>query len=142
MIESNRLEGAMPRSRASFMLMAGRALASVLASITIAHATSFDYADSSDDRLPFHPGHFVFDADGAWVTGNATVRYNTDGTVAIVSGVAPFGDALLAGTPDGGVAEALAPFELSKHLSANRTQGVPNMIALVKQTAERYAAAA
>jgi cysteine desulfuration protein SufE len=39
------------------------------------------------------------------------------------------------------VAEALAPFELSKHLSANRTQGVPNMIALVKQTAERYAAA-
>jgi cysteine desulfuration protein SufE len=37
---------------------------------------------------------------------------------------------------------ALAPFELRKHLSANRTQGVPNMIALVKQTAERYAAAA
>ena len=37
--------------------------------------------------------------------------------------------------------EALAPFELRKHLSANRTQGVPNMIALVKQTAERYAAA-
>ena len=39
------------------------------------------------------------------------------------------------------VAAALAPFELSKHLSANRTQGVPNMIALVKETAERYAAA-
>jgi len=37
------------------------------------------------------------------------------------------------------VTAALAPFELSKHLSANRTQGVPNMIALVKQTAERYA---
>ena len=40
------------------------------------------------------------------------------------------------------VAEALAPFELRKHLSANRTQGVSNMIALVRQTAERYAAAA
>jgi len=40
------------------------------------------------------------------------------------------------------VAEELAPFELRKHLSANRTQGVPNMIALVKQTAQRYAAAA
>ena len=40
------------------------------------------------------------------------------------------------------VAHALAPFELSKHLSANRTQGVPNMIALVKSTAERLAAAA
>jgi cysteine desulfuration protein SufE len=38
------------------------------------------------------------------------------------------------------VAAALAPFELSKHLSANRTQGVPNMIALVRQTAERLAA--
>jgi cysteine desulfuration protein SufE len=39
------------------------------------------------------------------------------------------------------VAQSLAPFDLSKHLSANRTQGVPNMIALVKRTAERYAAA-
>ena len=40
------------------------------------------------------------------------------------------------------IAAQLAPFELSRHLSANRTQGVPNMIALVKETAERYAAAA
>jgi cysteine desulfuration protein SufE len=40
------------------------------------------------------------------------------------------------------VAALLSPFELAKHLSANRTQGVPNMIALVKQTAERYAAPA
>ena len=40
------------------------------------------------------------------------------------------------------VAKALDPFELSKHLSSNRTQGVPNMIELVRQTAERYAAAA
>jgi len=40
------------------------------------------------------------------------------------------------------VTAALDPFELRKHLSANRTQGVPNMIALVKETAERYAAAA
>lgn len=39
------------------------------------------------------------------------------------------------------VAEALGPFDLSKHLSANRTQGVPSMIALIRQTAERYAAA-
>ena len=40
------------------------------------------------------------------------------------------------------VDELLGPFELRKHLSANRTQGVPNMIALVKDTAERYSAAA
>jgi cysteine desulfuration protein SufE len=38
------------------------------------------------------------------------------------------------------VAQALAPFELSKHLSANRTQGVPNMIALIRDTAQRLAA--
>lgn len=38
------------------------------------------------------------------------------------------------------VAEALTPFELRKHLSANRTQGVPNMIALVRETAQRLAA--
>ena len=37
------------------------------------------------------------------------------------------------------VAAALAPFDLARHLSANRTQGVPNMIALVKETARRYA---
>lgn len=40
------------------------------------------------------------------------------------------------------IGQALQAFELSKHLSANRTQGVPNMIALVKETAERYAASA
>ena len=40
------------------------------------------------------------------------------------------------------ITQALAPFELGKHLSANRTQGVPNMITLIQQTAERYAAAA
>ena len=38
------------------------------------------------------------------------------------------------------VAAALEPFDLSRQLSANRTQGVPNMIALVKQTAQRLAA--
>ena len=40
------------------------------------------------------------------------------------------------------VASELAPFELRKHLSANRTQGVPNMIALIRETAQRFAAAA
>ena len=33
----------------------------------------------------------------------------------------------------------LAPFDLSKQLSSNRTQGIPNMIALIRETAERYA---
>ena len=37
------------------------------------------------------------------------------------------------------IAGALAPFELAKHLSSNRTQGVPNMIALIHDTARRLA---
>jgi len=37
------------------------------------------------------------------------------------------------------VAAALAPFELGRQLSSNRTQGIPNMIALVRETAERLA---
>lgn len=35
---------------------------------------------------------------------------------------------------------ALAPFDLKNQLSSNRTQGIPNMITLVRATAERYAA--
>lgn len=31
----------------------------------------------------------------------------------------------------------LAPFDLRNQLSSNRTQGIPNMIALIRQTAER-----
>ena len=38
------------------------------------------------------------------------------------------------------VAAELAPFELSAQLSSNRTQGIPNMIALIRETAERLAA--
>jgi cysteine desulfuration protein SufE len=34
---------------------------------------------------------------------------------------------------------ALAPFDLRNQLSSNRTQGIPNMIALVRATAERLA---
>jgi cysteine desulfuration protein SufE len=36
---------------------------------------------------------------------------------------------------------ALAPFDLKNQLSSNRTQGVPNMIGLVKEHAARIAAA-
>jgi len=34
---------------------------------------------------------------------------------------------------------ALAPFDLKNQLSSNRTQGIPNMIALIRATAARYA---
>ena len=70
-----------------------------------------------------------------------------DSNAAITKGIVALILAAVQGKPAAEVAEmdiheALAPFELRKHLSANRTQGVPNMIALVKSTAERYAAAA
>lgn len=34
----------------------------------------------------------------------------------------------------------LAPFELTRQLSSNRTQGLPNMISLIRETAGRMAA--
>lgn len=80
-------------------------------------------------RLPDGRLHFLADS-------NAAI---TKGIVALVlSAVQDKPAAEVAGID---VTEALAPFELRKHLSANRTQGVPNMIALVRETAERYAAA-
>jgi cysteine desulfuration protein SufE len=33
---------------------------------------------------------------------------------------------------------ALGPFDLKSQLSSNRTQGIPNMISLIKETASRY----
>jgi len=39
------------------------------------------------------------------------------------------------------IAEALDPFDLKNQLSSNRTQGLPNMIALIREHAARIAAA-
>jgi cysteine desulfuration protein SufE len=88
-------------------------------------ASVWVYPTERDGRL-----HFLADS-------NAAI---TKGIVALVLSAVQDKPAAEVARLD--VAEALAPFELSKHLSANRTQGVPNMILLVKQTAERYAAAA
>ena len=88
-------------------------------------ASVWVYPTFSDGRL-----HFLADS-------NAAI---TKGIVALVLSAVQDKPAAEVALLD--VAQALAPFELSKHLSANRTQGVPNMIALVKSTAERYAAAA
>jgi cysteine desulfuration protein SufE len=88
-------------------------------------ASVWVYPTVSDGRL-----HFLADS-------NAAI---TKGIVALVLSVVQ--DKPAAEVADIDVGESLAPFELAKHLSANRTQGVPNMIALVKETAERYAATA
>jgi cysteine desulfuration protein SufE len=79
--------------------------------------------------------------------GEGRLHFLADSNAAITKGIVALvlsavQDKPAAEIADMDVAEALAPFELSKHLSANRTQGVPNMIALVKSTAARYAAAA
>ena len=88
-------------------------------------ASVWVYPTSDNGRL-----HFLADS-------NAAI---TKGIVALV--LSAVQDCPAAEVAELDVAELLAPFELAKHLSANRTQGVPNMIALVKQTAERYANAA
>ena len=85
-------------------------------------ASVWVYPTQSDGRL-----HFLADS-------NAAI---TKGVVALV--LSAVQDKPAAEVAQLDVTEALAPFELGKHLSANRTQGVPNMIALVKETARRYA---
>ena len=88
-------------------------------------ASVWVYPTEQDGRL-----HFLADS-------NAAI---TKGIVALVLSSVQDKPASEVASMD--VAAALAPFELGKHLSPNRTQGVPNMISLVKETAERYAAAA
>jgi cysteine desulfuration protein SufE len=88
-------------------------------------ASVWVYPTAREGRL-----HFLADS-------NAAI---TKGIVALI--LSAVQDKPAAEVAEMDIIERLAPFELSKHLSANRTQGVPNMIALVKQTAERYAAAA
>lgn len=88
-------------------------------------ASVWVYPTASDGRL-----HFLADS-------NAAI---TKGIVALV--LASVQDKPASEVARTDIGEALAPFELQKHLSANRTQGVPNMIALVNQTAKRFATAA
>jgi len=87
-------------------------------------ASVWVYPTAREARL-----HFLADS-------NAAI---TKGIVALV--LSAVQDHAAAEVANMDVTEALAPFDLTRHLSANRTQGVPNMIALVKKTAERYAAA-
>lgn len=85
-------------------------------------ASVWVYPTEDNGRL-----HFLADSDAAI----------TKGIVALV--LTAVQDKPAADIAKLDVAACLAPFELSKHLSANRTQGVPNMIALVKETAARLA---
>lgn len=72
--------------------------------------------------------HFLADS-------NAAI---TKGIVALV--IAAVQDRPAAEVAKMDVAAALDPFDLKNQLSSNRTQGVPNMIALVQQHAARISA--
>ncbi len=69
--------------------------------------------------------HFLADS-------NAAI---TKGIVALV--IAAVQDQPAADVATLDIAQTLAPFDLSNQLSSNRTQGVPNMIGLVKDHAAR-----
>ena len=84
-------------------------------------ASVWVYPTLLDDRL-----HFLADSNAAITKGIIalvlmTVQDRTPDEVAATD-----------------IDASLAPFELSRQLSSNRTQGIPNMIALIKSTAERY----
>ncbi len=77
------------------------------------------------------------------VPGNAgTLTFLADSNAAITKGIIALVLAAVQDRPadevaDMDIAAALEPFDLKNQLSSNRTQGVPNMIALIKQHAGR-----
>ena len=80
------------------------------------------------------------------VAGNEErLHFLADSNAAITKGIVAL---ILAAVQDRAAAEVaamdieglLAPFDLGIQLSSNRTQGIPNMIALVRDTARRLAA--
>ncbi len=82
-----------------------------------------------------------------WVypTGDAAqLHFLADSNAAITKGIVALVISAVQDRPAEEVAAmdvtgALAPFDLRNQLSSNRTQGVPNMIALVKEHAARIA---
>lgn len=84
-------------------------------------ASVWVYPAQDGDKL-----HFMADSNAAITKGIialvlATVQDRTPEAVASTN-----------------ISAELAPFDLSRQLSSNRTQGIPNMIALIRSTAERY----
>jgi len=85
-----------------------------------------------------------------WVypTGDADkLHFLADSNAAITKGIVALVVAAVQDRPAAEVAamdvmERLAPFDLKNQLSSNRTQGVPNMIALVREHAARIAGGA
>ena len=76
-------------------------------------------------------------------TDDGSLHFFADSNAAITKGIIAL---VLLSVQDKAPAEvagadiegALAPFDLKNQLSSNRTQGIPNMIALIRETAGRY----
>ena len=78
------------------------------------------------------------------VRDDGTLRFLADSNAAITKGIIALvlltvQDRPAAEIREMDIAAALEPFDLRNQLSSNRTQGIPNMIALIRSTAERYA---
>ena len=77
---------------------------------------------------------------------NGKLHFLADSNAAITKGIVALVISAVQDKPADEVAQmditaALEPFDLKNQLSSNRTQGVPNMIALVKAHAARIAGA-
>ena len=74
--------------------------------------------------------------------GDGTLHFLADSNAAITKGIVALvllavQDCTAAQIVETDIEDALAPFDLRNQLSSNRTQGIPNMIALIRRTAER-----
>lgn len=84
---------------------------------------------------------WVYPTDTA---GAGQLHFLADSNAAITKGIVALVIAAVQDKPSAEVAamdvtRSLEPFDLKNQLSSNRTQGVPNMIALVKEHAARLA---
>ena len=75
-------------------------------------------------------------------TENGALHFLADSNAAITKGIIALvlltvQDRMPADVAGFDIESALAPFDLKRQLSSNRTQGLPNMIALIKETAAR-----
>ncbi|MEH3106110.1 MAG: SufE family protein [Sphingomonas fennica] len=77
-------------------------------------------------------------------TGDGRLHFLADSNAAITKGIIALVLLTVQDRPAAEIAAAdiegaLAPFDLKAQLSSNRTQGIPNMIALIRETANRLA---
>ncbi|MDP1026030.1 SufE family protein [Sphingomonas sp. KR1UV-12] len=78
------------------------------------------------------------------VNSDGTLHFKADSNSAITKGIIALILKLVQDQPPCDVLAIdikaqLSPFEIERHLTSNRTQGIPNMIALIRETAARYA---